>query len=430
MRSTSISAVILGTLIAGLFFGMVGGIFLEREIFSRAAFSIPNTGVPASQNEEINMDLIKEAWGTINRIYVHRDAVKGRELTYGAISGMVDALGDTGHSRFLSPEMVQAENNFTEGHMEGIGVEVQMDNGLLKVVAPIDGSPASEAGIQPGDVIEKVNGEEITGMPLEEIVGKIKGPAGTSVDLTILQSSSGDTRQVTLQRARIPLNNVDWNPVPGTSVAYLRVSAFTRGVGKELQQALIDAQNQGMKGVVLDLRNNPGGLLQEAVTIASQFLDGGLVMQQKDASGNISPLPVRPGGVATDIPVVVLINRGSASASEIVAGALQDAQRARLVGETTYGTGTVLNQFNLSDGSALLLATEEWLTPNGRVIWHKGIDPDVPVTLEAGVAPLNPLSMSSMQPEDILASGDAQLLRALELLNQPVVATPVPVLAP
>jgi carboxyl-terminal processing protease len=300
-----------------------------------------------------------------------------------------------------------------------------MDNGLLKVVAPIDGSPASEAGIQPGDVIQKVDGEEITGMPLEEIVGKIKGPAGTSVDLTIIESDSGDARELTLERARIPLDNVDWSPVPGTSVAYLRVSAFTRGVGKEIQQALEDAQDQGLQGVVLDLRNNPGGLLQEAVTITSQFLGSGLVMQEKDAFGNVSPLPVRPGGVATDLPVVVLINRGSASASEIVAGALQDAQRARLVGETTFGTGTVLNQFNLSDGSALLLATQEWLTPNGRVIWHKGIEPDEHVVLENGAAPLNPMSLPTMQLEEVLGSRDAQLLRALELLNQPVALEPV-----
>jgi len=423
MRSNSVSAIILGTLIAGLFFGMVGGIFVEREVLSRVGSLIPNTGAPAV-DEEIDMGLINEAWETINRIYVDREAVKGRELTYGAISGMVDALGDTGHSRFLSPEMVQAENSFTEGHMEGIGVEVQMENGQLMVVAPIDGSPASEAGIQPGDVIQKVNGEEITGLPLEEIVGKIKGPAGTSVDLTILENDSGDAREVTLQRARIPLDNVDWSPVPGTSVAYLRVSAFTRGVGKELQQALEEAKDQGLQAVVLDLRNNPGGLLQEAVTIASQFLDGGVVMQQKDAVGNISPLPARPGGVAADMPLVVLINQGSASASEIVAGAMQDAQRARLVGETTFGTGTVLNQFNLSDGSALLLATEEWLTPNGRVIWHKGIDPDEQVTLENGVTPLNPLSLPGMRPEDVAASGDTQLLRALELLNQPLALEP------
>ncbi len=424
MRSNSVSAIILGTLIAGVFFGMVGGIFIEREVLSRVGLTIPNTGAPAV-DEQIDMQLINEAWETINRIYVDREAVKGRELTYGAISGMVDALGDTGHSRFLSPEMVQAENSFTEGHMEGIGVEVQMENGQLMVVAPIDGSPASEAGIQPGDVIQKVNGEEITGLPLEEIVGKIKGPAGTSVDLTIVKNDSGDAREVTLQRARIPLDNVDWSPVPGTSVAYLRVSAFTRGVGKELQQALEEAQDQGLQAVVLDLRNNPGGLLQEAVTIASQFLDGGVVMQQKDAFGNVSPLPARPGGIAADMPLVVLINRGSASASEIVAGAVQDAQRARLVGETTFGTGTVLNQFNLSDGSALLLATEEWLTPNGRVIWHKGIDPDEKVALENGVAPLNPLSLPGMRPEDVAASRDTQLLRALELLNQPVALEPV-----
>ncbi|HEY9087400.1 MAG TPA: S41 family peptidase [Anaerolineaceae bacterium] len=418
MQRNPISAIIFGTFIAALFLGMTAGIVLERQVFDRLALNIPVTGQPSE--ETVDMGLIQEAWNTINRIYVDRDAVKGRELTYGAISGMVDALGDTGHSRFLTPEMVAEENSFTEGQFEGIGIEVQMQDGQLTVVAPLDGSPAQDAGLEPGDVIQKVNGEEITGQPLEEIVGKIKGPAGTSVDLTVLKADSGNAQDLTLERKRIPLDNVNWNPVPGTTVAYVRISAFTRGIGDELKQALKDAKDQGMQSVVLDLRNNPGGLLQEAVAVASQFLADGYVMQEKNASGRVTPVEVVPGGEGTSLPLVVLINQGSASASEIVAGALQDANRARLVGETTFGTGTVLNQFNLSDGSALLLATEEWLTPEGRVIWHKGIDPDEPVALEEGAFPINPYSLSSMRPEEVASSGDAQLIKALEMLDQPV----------
>ncbi len=422
MGKNTLSALILGTAIAALFLGLTAGVVLERAVLSRLTFAgIPDTGAPAQQ---VDMRLIEEAWNTINRIYVDREAIQGRELTYGAISGMVDALGDTGHSRFLSPEMVQAENSFTEGQFEGIGVEVQVENGQLTVVAPLDGSPAQKAGIEPGDVIEKVNGEEITGLPLEEVVSKIKGPAGTRVDLTVIKNDSGSAQDITLERARIPLDNVNWNPVPGTTVAYVRISAFTRGVGEELKKALQEAKNQHMQSVVLDLRNNPGGLLQEAVTVASQFLADGAVMQQKDASGDVSMLKVQPGGAATDLPLVVLINKGSASASEIVAGAMQDSRRASLVGETTFGTGTVLNQFNLSDGSALLLATQEWLTPAGRVIWHKGIEPDQPVSLGDGMFPLNPYSLQTMQPADVAASGDAQLLKALDLLGQPVAGQP------
>ena len=165
------------------------------------------------------------------------------------------------------------------------------------------------------------------------------------------------------------------------------------------------------------MRNNPGGLLQESILVASQFLADGYVMQEKDAQGNVRPVPVIPGGVATDLPLVVLVNQGSASASEIVAGAIQDAERAPIIGETTFGTGTVLNQFLLSDGSALLLATEEWLTPDGRVIWHKGIEPDEIISLPAGAAPVNPFGLDHMSSDDLAGSDDAQLLRALEILG-------------
>ena len=174
-----------------------------------------------------------------------------------------------------------------------------------------------------------------------------------------------------------------------------------------------------MTGVILDLRNNPGGLLSEAITTASQFLSNGDVMQQRDSKGSVEKIPVVSGGLATDLPMVTLINYGSASASEIVSGALQDAGRAKLIGETTFGTGTVLNTFNLPDGSAMLLATSEWLTPNGRVIWHQGIKPDEKISLPAGVAPLTPAVLKTQTERDYKASRDLQLQRAVELLTCP-----------
>jgi carboxyl-terminal processing protease len=180
---------------------------------------------------------------------------------------------------------------------------------------------------------------------------------------------------------------------------------------------LADIQQQGLTGLILDLRNDPGGLLEEAVGTASQFLKGGNVLLEKDAQGQTTPVAVQSGGVAPDIPMVVLVNSGTASAAEIVAGALQDAHRVTLVGETTFGTGTVLGEFRLSDGSALLLATEEWLTPSGRVIWHQGISPDVMVPLPLDVAPLHPRVERDMTPAQLQSSGDVQLLRALDLLT-------------
>jgi carboxyl-terminal processing protease len=213
---------------------------------------------------------------------------------------------------------------------------------------------------------------------------------------------------------------VIWQRLPGTTVAHVRIAAFSQGVSQDLQKALSDIRQQGMTGILLDLRNDPGGLLDEATNTASQFLNSGNVLEEKNAQGQVQPVPVKPKGTVTSVPMVILINGGTASAAEIVAGALQDAHRATLVGETTFGTGTVLEEFRLSDGSALLLATEEWLTPNGRVIWHQGIAPDVAVSLPAGVESLFPEAEREMTTAQLQASGDEQLLRALNLLTRPV----------
>lgn len=393
--------------------GLTGGVLLDRTVLSGIL-------VPASakSDSQPNFQLLNEAWNTINQKYVDRQAIQAKPLEYGAVSGMVDALGDTGHSRFLSPEMVQEEQNFTQGQFEGIGAEVQMKNGQVVIVAPIDNSPAQKAGLKPGDIILKVDGQDVQDLPLNDVVSKILGPAGSKVTLTIFHPDSGSTEDITLTRARIVLQNVSWARIPGTDLAYLRLAAFSQGISDDLKKALQDIQSQGYKGVVLDLRNNPGGLLDESVNASSQFLSSGLVLKVKDANGHITDIPVKRGGVATQIPVVVLINQGTASAAEIMSGALQDASRAQLIGETTFGTGTVLNQFSLSDGSALLLATEEWLTPTGRVIWHKGISPNTKVTLPTSAIPVETSTLNLMTPQQLQSSDDQQLLKAIDALKQ------------
>ncbi|MGE5138056.1 MAG: S41 family peptidase, partial [Rudaea sp.] len=358
-----------------------------------------------------------EAWSTIQRYYVDRSAINQKNLTYGAISGMVDALGDTGHTSFLSPQMVKQENNFTQGSFEGIGAEVDKQGDHIVIVAPIDNSPAQAAGLKPGDIIMKVNGEDVTGQSLDTVITKIIGPAGTKVTLTIMTPSTGKTRDLTITRARIQVRNVTWAPIPGTTLADVRIAGFSSGITDDLKKALAEIKQQRYTGIVLDLRNNPGGLLSESVGVTSQFVSSGNVLLEKDAQGKVTPVPVERGAAVTDLPMVVLINNGTASASEIVSGALQDANRAKLIGETTFGTGTVLNQFSLSDGSALLLATQEWLTPNGRVIWHKGITPDITVPLPQGVTPVLPDSLKGMSQDQLSSSGDEQLLRAISEID-------------
>lgn len=402
-----------------LFTGFLGGIYFDRQILTQF---VPPSNIDSNSNAVFK--LMAQAWNTIQTNYVDRSAVQPTELAYGAISGMVDALGDTGHSRFLSPQMLQEENNQTKGQFDGIGVEIETKNGQITIVTPLDSSPAQKAGLKPGDIISKVNGTDISGLPPDQVVKLILGPAGTTVQLTILDSATGQSRQVTLTRAHITIQNVTWQTVPGTTIADIRIAAFSQGVSADLEKVLAQVKAQNLTGVILDLRNDPGGLLDEAIGVSSQFIQGGDVLLEKDAKGNITHVPVRSNGPVTSLPMVVLINQGSASAAEIVAGALKDANRANLVGETTFGTGTVLNQFNLSDGSALLLATQEWLTPSGQTIWHKGINPDTQVQLSVDTNLLTPEALKSLDLTKLQSSGDKQLLQALNQLLH--VSTPAP----
>ena len=403
----------------GLFVGLVlcmavvGAISLGNRML--AALEVDDR-VPRSAEPQFR--LVAEAWNTIQQVYVDRSALIPDHLAYGAISGMVDALGDTGHSRFLDPEMVKLQERFNKGEFKGIGAELQVKDGHFVILAPLDNSPAQRAGLRPGDIILKVNGQDISALSLDQVVEHITGPAGTSVTLTILSPGTGRTRDLSIVRAVIQLHNVTWHQLPGTNSAHLRIAAFSDGVTRDLKKALEDIQRRRLKGIVLDLRNNPGGLLVEAVGTASQFLRQGNVLLEKDAQGQVKEVPVEPDGVAPDMPLVVLINGGTASAAEIVAGALQDARRALLVGEKSFGTGTVLQEFFLTDGSALYLAVEEWVTPKGHVIWHKGIVPDHPVSLPPEATLLIPGAEKSMTPVRMRATGDVQLLHALSLLSK------------
>ncbi|HTP11701.1 MAG TPA: S41 family peptidase [Anaerolineae bacterium] len=416
-----LTAVLL-VLVLGL--GVAGGIALDRQVLNVSAAvadivpaTSPDLKADTASTAGPDLKLIQDAWQTIQQHYVDRSALQSQSLTYGAISGMVDALGDNGHSRFLSPDMLKAEHNSLNGQFEGIGAELQEIDGHAVIVAPFDDSPAQQASLLPDDVILKVNGEDVTQLPLNQVVQRILGPAGTNVTLTVLTPATGKMRDVTITRAKITLHNLTWQQIPGTTIADVRLAEFSKGVSQDLQQALTEIKDQKLTGIILDLRNNPGGLLDEAIGVSSEFLADGNVLEEQDATGKITPIPISHDYLTTTLPMVVLINQGSASASEITAGALQDAGRATIVGETTFGTGTVLNDFNLPDGSALLLAVQEWLTPKGRVIWHHGITPDDQISLPASAHPLLPSAERSMTPDQVRASGDAQLLRALEQLT-------------
>ncbi len=389
-----------------------GGIVVDRTLLSG------RTAAGAAGG--LNAALLEEARGIIQEHFVDRDAATDQRLQDGALAGMVDILGDTGHSRFMTPSMVQEQRNYTAGEFEGIGAYVEMRDGFVTIVSPIDNSPAQAAGVQPGDIVLEVDGRDTTGLTLQEVIDMILGPAGTTVAITFFTPETGEERTLTIERARIELENVTWAMLPGTTVAHTRIAGFSQDVGDDLAAAIEAAEAQGATGLILDLRNNPGGLLHEAVAVASQFLPAdSVVVLRQDGDGQVKEELTLDDARRTELPLVVLINQGSASASEIVSGAMQDHGRATLVGETTFGTGTVLNEFGLSDGSAILLATEQWLTPDGRIIWREGIVPDEVVDLTGPVQLVVPETVDELTAEQLTASGDTQVLRAVEILQGP-----------
>jgi carboxyl-terminal processing protease len=396
-----------------LLLGVMIGIGFNRMIIIDP---VPSNDIPRSATR--NFQLMAEAWNSIEQQYVDRSAVQPRMMTYSAISGMVDSLGDTGHSIFLTPEMVRTLSSVERGEFAGIGAELRMKNKRAVIVAPMDSTPAQKAGLRPGDIIVQVDGRNVEGLPLPEVVDKITGPAGTRVSLTLEEPATGKERVVEITRANISIRSVTWNRLPGTDLAHIRIALFSKGTSDALEKTLVEIGRSGVTGLVLDLRNDPGGLLEMAVGVASQFLKEGDALLEKDAKGKVRHVFLEAGLKKTKLPLVVLINAGTASAAEIVAGALQDGNRAKLVGETTFGTGTVLKTIPLSDGSALQLAILEWLTPKGRTIWHKGISPDIKVSLPTGASALLPEAERDLTSEELRASKDRQLLRAIEVMQK------------
>jgi carboxyl-terminal processing protease len=251
---------------------------------------------------------------------------------------------------------------------------------------------------------------------MDQVAAWVRGEAGTTVEVTVRHGTDGPERTVKIVRADVPIRPVSWTLVPGTRTALLFLEQFSNGAADEVVKTLKAAREAGAQRIVLDLRGNPGGYVNEAVGVASQFLTTGTVYIERDASGHTTEHPVSAGGVATELPLVVLVDGNTASSAEIVAGALQDAGRARIVGETTFGTGTVLGEFDLSDGSALRVGTTEWLTPKGRQIWHQGIAPDDPVAMPQGQVLLTPEEVAKLSPDAAKDPHDAQLAKALEIV--------------
>jgi carboxyl-terminal processing protease len=371
---------------------------------------------PCPQSPEVCASFANfwKAWDVASANFVDPEAIEPQRMTDGAITGMLDSLGDQGHTRYLPPAAAQAEREALSGRFEGIGAYIDVRDDQPLIIQPIDGSPAARAGIKPGDLIIQVNGEDVRGITVDELQAKVRGPRGTSVTLTLQHESGETTYEVTITREEIKVPSVTWRMLPD-NVALIRLIQFSEPSSEEMIAALQEAQAQGATSVVLDLRNNPGGLVNELVTIASQFLppDTAVLLEQ-NREGERTPFNTEQEGVARDIPLVVLVNNNSASSAEILAGALKEYDRATVIGVPTFGTATVLRRFDLNDGAQMYLGTTEWLTPNGEQVRNVGIEPNEIVALPPGIAPLSPADAAELNVEELLDSEDVQLVAALK----------------
>jgi carboxyl-terminal processing protease len=366
---------------------------------------------------------------TIRSNYVLSDEVTDEQLMHGAAAGMVESLGDTNHSTFLDPQEADDFVRELDSELIGIGVQIDLTGPIPVIIAPIDGSPAWEAGIRPGDVIVSVDGVESAKREPKEVTDLIRGEEGTDVTLVLRHRDSEETYSVTITRSKIALDPVSYMMMPD-NVLWLRIARFSTGTTEGVREALEWGKENGMTSVLLDLRNNPGGYTDEAMGVGTQFLPAGSVLYKEQLSdGTIVDKTVTgDGGAWIEGDMVVLINSGSASAAEIIASGLRDNGRAELYGETTVGTGTVLNGFTLSDGSMALLGTKMWLTADGSELWKVGVDPDFEVTHPVDELPALPIEFDGrvLTDDQLTNIEDVQLLAGFDALTGAgdLVATP------
>lgn len=345
-------------------------------------------GMPASAAKQFAP--FWEAWRLVHEEYVDQP-VDDQALAYGAIKGMLAALRDR-HTGYSTPAESEILFSDAAGELEGIGAEVEIGGDYLKIISPLPGSPAEAAGLQPGDTITKVDGEDMFGLDGFTVITKVRGPAGTTVHLTIIREGEPDPLEFDIVRAKIAIPSVESKMLDGR-VAYVKINSFGDKTSTELKSQLTALMSQNPTGLVLDLRGNPGGYRDAAIEVADQFVDDGLIMIQRYGDGREEKFEANRGGLAAEIPLVVLINNGSASASEIVAGAIQDHKRGTILGEQSYGKGTVQDWRPLSgDNGTVRITIARWLTPDGRWINGKGITPDVTIKLTKAdrVAKLDP----------------------------------------
>jgi carboxyl-terminal processing protease len=416
-----------------LIFGLVIALLALNLAIGAQIYLSSARATDAKDAADPNMQLFDDVLDKVRNEYVDGKNLTYRELVYAALKGMVGKLDP--HSEFMDADDYRQLQDDTEGQFGGLGLEVMMKDNFVTVIVPMDDSPGFRAGVLPGDRIIKINGQSVEKTPLEDAVKELRGEPGTQVTITIQRPSSGLIKDLKLTRAIIQMDMVkDINgkkefPLDENKIGYVRITEFGDQTGDELEDGLQKLKGQGMQALILDLRENPGGLLDEAVNVCGKFLPRGRLIVTTEGRDPRENSVLRADGRGDElkgVPVVVLVNLGSASASEIVTGCLQDYHRAIILGEKTFGKGSVQTIFPLDDGSALKLTVAKYYTPSHKVIHEHGITPDILVPMSdeeeaAMIVKRAPGGMESLANEKdrvrVQNSRDVQLDRAEDLLK-------------
>jgi len=358
---------------------------------------------PVCPPEDVDFSLFWETWKTIEEKYVDREKLNVQEMIYGAISGMIESLEDP-YTVFLKPEEAKKFLEDVKGFFEGVGMEIAVKGGQLQVVAPLEGTPAQKAGLRPGDKILKVDGKSTTDVTIDTAIDWIRGPKGTEVTLTVYREEWGQERDVKITRGVIDIPSLKLEMLAEDNIAYLRLYHFSEKASYDFREAAIEILASPAQKIILDLRNNPGGYLDVAQDIAGWFLEKGQVVAIEDFGEGREQQEILAEGNAKllNYPVVILINEGSASGSEILAGALRDNREVKLIGETSFGKGSVQELTDLRGGFSLKITIAKWLTPKRESITDKGLEPDIKVDLTE---------------EDYEEGRDPQLDKAIEVIK-------------
>ena len=362
--------------------------------------------------QDVNFNLFWEVWDTLEKEYVDKNKLNDKEMFYGALKGLVASLDDP-YTVFMDPKLSREFADDLAGTFEGIGAEIGIRKEVLTIIAPLEGMPAAKAGLSAGDKVYAINGEATTGMTVDEAVSKIRGPKGTDVTLTIFKEGSDAAKDVVITRGVIIVKSIKTETVSSAGaggsqekkdndIFVLKISNFNNDTLELFNKAVQEILTKNPKGIVLDLRNNPGGYLDTAIELASEWVDDGIIVTEKFSEEKKNEYFSRGRARLKDYPTVVLVNRGSASASEILSGALRDYKKATIVGEQTFGKGSVQTLREFGDGSSIKITVAKWLTPNGDSINDAGIKPDIEI---------------KMTDKDYEENKDPQMDKAIEILK-------------